>query len=90
MKPSKALRLAAQWLEKEAEAVRPSSCCPGACLAICCVSDDKIDGYNHTAGPMKTMVDIYGEGRRGYWWATQGPRIIGLCLAAAIAESEGQ
>lgn len=25
----------------------------------------------------------------GYWWSGRDTRIIGLCLAAAIAESEG-
>jgi hypothetical protein len=86
MKTSQLLRNAAQYLERKS--FGPAI---GACYAICQVTDDAVDGYDHKKQPMATMVRVYGE-RFGHWWTPDehDARIIGLCLAAAIAESEGQ
>lgn len=43
-------------------------------------------------GPMRHMMACFGHPMEGTWpenYYDNGPRLIGLCLAAAIAESEG-
>ena len=81
MKSSEILREAAQLVEWGAQTV--------GCIAIVAAAPNNKDRLR--------ALDIFRRyfepaARPVVWWDTEiahGPRIIGLCLAAAIAESEG-
>jgi hypothetical protein len=84
MKPSEILREAARRIER---GVNIYGCC-----AIAEVSswDDLDEG-----SPVVSYFSLVRPHRSptGIWWSTEerdGARILGLCLAAAIAESEGK
>lgn len=90
MKPSKVLREAARIVERSR---RPNYCgCPaiGAVLGIYFLDRDlpePVMGYFRLVAPSPDSSPY------GAWWRgpeEKGERIIGLCLAAAIAESEGK
>lgn len=81
MKSSEILREAARRVENGADI--------GGCLAINCATTNFGEAIR-----AEIVFDryFYNSTNSGYWWpykAKHGPRIIGLCLAAAIAESEG-
>lgn len=81
MKSSEILREAARRVE--------SGKAMGGCYALLCVRCNYKDkkGARNYFKMVKPSRPI-----DGYWWpldVRHGPRIIGLCLAAAIAESDG-
>ena len=101
MKPSEILRLAARHVENN-----PYRCgCPAIAHVMgrfeewhsglgssrgWGVPEDVME-YFGLVGPKRPTSKLTSE----LWWGegrpeNAGPRIIGLCLAAAIAESEGQ
>ena len=87
MKASEVLRKAAQMVERE-RAI-------GGCYAIC-ESGDSQYSVNRAYG---IFAKHFKGSKTGFWWTNRlgdpeateprNARIIGLCLAAAIAESEG-
>lgn len=88
MKHSEALRLAAQMVEGEHT---PFGCWALHELDICC---NDVAAFQLMR---PTNREVYDRGGRepvhdgASWWPMgDDSRIIGLCLAAAIAESEGQ
>ena len=94
MKPSKILRKSAQLLERHPDDVL------GGCHAIVLVDpkfsaqkqgDFGSEGTDAAVSRAWPFFDLM-RGDDLYWWPKRqhDARIIGLCLAAAIAESEGQ
>lgn len=81
MKSSEILRKAARKVERGTYR--------GGCIAIA----NSARGFNDISRAHKVFRrHFYRSTSSGYWWPfsdKHGPRIIGLCLAAAIAESEG-
>ena len=89
MKSSEILREAARLVESRSGA-------PFGCVAIAHVLGlyDGPCGPGVSGIPEKVMArfEVVSNGYRfGPWWdeSDSGPRIIGLCLAAAIAEDAG-
>ncbi len=86
MKSSEILRRAARLLERNYEAENDGY--PGACFAISEVTNGEHCPYNPEDFMHRLLVRFFGRWI-GYRWDDQSSRIVGLCLAAAIAESEG-
>lgn len=95
MKSSEILREAAKLIERDKE----YPC--GACYALketliergqsTGASEERsyVWGPEKWRGPSYYLYEMFGRNTKYRLWDSHGPRIIGLCLAAAIAESEG-
>lgn len=94
MKSSELLREAARLIEDE-----PDYPC-GACHALITILRSRGEGSKAESmsyvwgpergrGPSYYLFRLFGYNTKFRLWDSHGPRIIGLCLAAAIAESEG-
>jgi hypothetical protein len=85
MKASEILRQAARLVERGEEWY--------GCFAIDEVAGADSIGHEQAMGIFK-IVAPDGHSLGSFWWGaserSMDARIIGLCLAAAIAESEGQ
>lgn len=82
MKSSEILRNAAKLIEE--------GVWYGGCSAINSAARDSVGDGVRALEIFKTI--FLDHPRTDLWWGmvpASGPRIIGLCLAAAIAESEG-
>jgi hypothetical protein len=84
VKPSEILREAALMVERDEERF--------GCLAIDTAAGPDFIAYERAMETFE-IVAPEGLGIGSFWWPMKerhSARIIGLCLAAAIAESEGQ
>lgn len=91
VKPSEILRKAALWIERDIE-WSGLGCCAISCAAQ--YDDHKEESAMHYFRQVGPRIDTHEDPWWGNWETYRAPtnqcaRIIGLCLAAAIAESEG-
>lgn len=92
MKPSEILRKAARTVEREPMEL---GCCAILAIQPFAASEEESDAFHW----FDLIKPLRPRGAEDPWWGGWGTypeprnhnaRIIGLCLAAAIAESEGQ